>query len=186
MAVIESKRSKLIDINNLHKILVHCAKVIARLTGKALGYEITGKFDVCESCSVSKARQKNVNNEWKGGSTTPGERLYVDTSSIKGNSFGGAKFWTLIVDDYLSDCWSYYLKRKDELPNKLVYQRIEEQKRCISCFYDLMMLEKIMHFNGLVRMKILTSSLNIVDLAHLKEMEKWNGSSRHYMDKSKQ
>jgi hypothetical protein len=61
-----------------------------------------------------------VNKEWKGGSTTPGEQLYVDISSIKGNSFRGAKFWALIVDDYSSYCWSYYLKRKDELANKLV------------------------------------------------------------------
>jgi hypothetical protein len=41
---------------------------------------------------VAKARQKSVNKEWKGGSTTSEERLYVDISSIKGNSFGGAKF----------------------------------------------------------------------------------------------
>jgi transposase InsO family protein len=61
-----------------------------------------------------------VNKDWKGGSNTPGERLYVDISSIKGKSFRGAKFWALIVDDFSGYCWSYFLKRKDELSNSVV------------------------------------------------------------------
>jgi hypothetical protein len=61
-----------------------------------------------------------VNKDWKGGSNTPGERLYVDISSIKGKSFGGAKFWALIVDAFYGYCWSYFLKRKDELSNSVV------------------------------------------------------------------
>jgi len=120
LAVGESGRNESIDINNLHKILGHCGENSARLTGKALGFQVTGKFDTCEACSIGKARQKNVNKEWKGGSTTPGERLFVDISSIKGNSFGGAKFWALIVDDFTSYCWSYFLKRKDELAEKVI------------------------------------------------------------------
>ena len=107
--VVESKKEKsknMIDVNNLHKILGHCGEASARLTGKALGYEVIGTFDTCEACSIGKARQKNVNKDWKGGSLTAGERLYVDISSIQGVSFGGAKFWALIVDDYLGYCWS--------------------------------------------------------------------------------
>jgi hypothetical protein len=69
---------------------------------------------------VSKARQKNINKDWKGGSITPGERLYVDISSIKGESYGGSKFWELVVNDYSSYCWSYFLKRKGDLKNKLI------------------------------------------------------------------
>jgi hypothetical protein len=41
-----------------------------------------------------------VNKDWKGGSNTPRERSYVDIRSIKGNSFGGAKLWALVVDDF--------------------------------------------------------------------------------------
>ena len=72
----------------------HCGEASARLTGKALGYEGIGTFDTCEACSIGKSRQKNVNKDWKGGSLTAGERLYVDISSIQGVSFGGAKFWS--------------------------------------------------------------------------------------------
>jgi hypothetical protein len=179
MPVIESKRSNLIDINNLHKILGHCGEVRAILTGKALGYGVTGKFDACEACSVSKARQ----NFFGGGRTTPGERLYIDTSSIKGNCFGGAKFRTLIVDDYSSYCWSYCFKRNDELANKLVDFIKELREKKLVMF---LRLDDAGEHYELVRMKNLVSSLNIVDLAHLKEMEKWNGSSKHYMDESEQ
>jgi hypothetical protein len=48
------------------------------------------------------------------------ERLYVDISSIKGTSFGGSKFWVLIIDDFSSYCWSYFLKKMDESKDKLV------------------------------------------------------------------
>ena len=79
----------------MHKILSHCGEVSARLTGRSFGYEVIGKFETCEACSVGKARQKKVNKEWKGGSMTPGEIFYVDISSIQGTSFGGTK-----SDDY--------------------------------------------------------------------------------------
>jgi len=123
-----SGKEETVEINNLHKILGHCGKASARLTGMALGYKVTGKFEVCEPCAVAKARQKNVNKDWKGGSNVPGERLYVDISSIKGKSFGRAQFWALIVDDFSGYCWSYFLKRKDELSGYVI-GLIEELKK---------------------------------------------------------
>jgi hypothetical protein len=53
----------MIDVNNLHKILGHCGEVNARLFVKSYGYEVTGKFDVCEACSIGKARQNNINKK---------------------------------------------------------------------------------------------------------------------------
>jgi hypothetical protein len=88
----------------LNKVFGHCGEVNARFTGKAYGCKITGKFDVCEFFSVRKARQKNINKEWKGGSSILGERLYIDISSIKETSFGGSKVWALIIGDFLSYC----------------------------------------------------------------------------------
>ena len=114
-----------IDINNLHTILGHCGEATARMTGKAHGYDVVGVFNPCEACSVGKARQKNINKEWKGGSMTAGERLYVDISSIKGESYGGSKFWALVVDDYSGYCWSYFLNHKSDLKVKLVELIVE-------------------------------------------------------------
>jgi hypothetical protein len=56
--------------------------------------------DLILSIDVSKARQKIINKDWKGGSITPRERLYVDISSIKGESYGRLTFWALVVNDY--------------------------------------------------------------------------------------
>jgi hypothetical protein len=92
----------------------------SRLTGKALGYEVIGTFDICEAFSIGKAKQKNINKQWKGGSSVPGERLYVDISSIQGISFGGAKFWALIVDAFSGYCWSYFLRTKSELKERIL------------------------------------------------------------------
>jgi transposase InsO family protein len=49
----------------------------------------------------------------------PGERLYIDISSIKERSFGGEKFWALIVDDYSDYCWSFIMKNKSDLKTKI-------------------------------------------------------------------
>jgi hypothetical protein len=38
-----------ISVNNLHKILGHCGEASARLTGKAVGYEVIGTFDTSEA-----------------------------------------------------------------------------------------------------------------------------------------
>jgi hypothetical protein len=46
------------NISNLNKVSGHCGKASARLNGKDLGYEVTGKFEVCEPWAISKARQK--------------------------------------------------------------------------------------------------------------------------------
>jgi hypothetical protein len=43
-------------------------------------------------CSIGKARQKNINKNWKCGSSVPEERLYVDISSIRGVSSEKGRF----------------------------------------------------------------------------------------------
>ena len=53
-------------------------------------------------------------------STTKGERLYIDTSSVQVESLGGAKFWLLVVDDFTDMAWSYFLKAKIEVKSKII------------------------------------------------------------------
>jgi hypothetical protein len=111
-SVMETKKLDTIDVNNLHKILGHCGEVNSRLNGKAYGYEVTGKFNFYKACSVGRARQKDVIKELKGGISIRGEHLYIDISSIKGTSFGGSKFWTLIIDDFSNYYWSYFGRQR--------------------------------------------------------------------------
>jgi hypothetical protein len=50
------------------------------------------------------AKQKSVNKVWLGGYNIPGERIYINISSSKERSFGGAKFWALVNDEYSYFC----------------------------------------------------------------------------------
>jgi transposase InsO family protein len=44
----------------------------------------------------------------------------IDISSIKGESFGGSKYWLLILDDCTGQCWSKFLTAKSHTANVLV------------------------------------------------------------------
>jgi hypothetical protein len=74
---------------------------------------------------VAKVRQRNVNKDWKGGSQVPGERVYLDISSIKGESYGGSCFWALVVDDHTDYCLSLSLKEKSDLKGKFLILLID-------------------------------------------------------------
>jgi hypothetical protein len=43
----------------------------------------------------------------------------VDITSVKDLSYGGSKFWALIVDNYTDFSWSIFLKSKSDLKNKI-------------------------------------------------------------------
>ena len=53
-------------------------------------------------------------NQKEKRSKIPGERLCFDVSSVKARSFGGAKFWLLVMDDATGYSWSYFLKQKSD------------------------------------------------------------------------
>jgi len=84
--------AKSININDFHKMLGHCGSDRLQKTAKIHNLRLSGEFETCKECAIAKARQKNVNKEWKGGSQIPGERVYLDISSIKDVSYGGSKF----------------------------------------------------------------------------------------------
>jgi hypothetical protein len=53
------------------------------------------------------------------GSKNPGDRLYIEISSTKDESFGGSKFWALIIDDCKNYCSSYFLNKKKSSKEKI-------------------------------------------------------------------
>jgi hypothetical protein len=95
---------KCIDVNRFSEILVHCGADRLQKTAHIHGIRWKGNVEVCEDCAIAKARQKNVNKEWKGESQIPGERLYMDISSVRDLSLGGSKFWDLVVDKCTNHC----------------------------------------------------------------------------------
>ena len=112
-------KERTMDINIAHNIFGHPSEATTRSTAKKYGWTLTGDLEKCENCVLSKIRQRNLNK-----TTTPsskkGERLYIDISSIKKRSYGGSKFWVLIVDDFTKMKWSLFLKKKSELSDKVV------------------------------------------------------------------
>jgi hypothetical protein len=77
-------------------------------------------LEPCYECSLAKIRQNNVGKDAKQNSTVPGERLFVDISSVKGTSFGGAKLWVLVVDDSTDKFWSFFVMQKSQMPEQEV------------------------------------------------------------------
>ena len=84
------------------------------------GVKLTGEFKVCSNCAEAKAAAipKFVDDEKK--SKTPGERLSFDVSSIKARSYGGAKYWLLVMDDATGFIWSFFLKYMSQVKDKIV------------------------------------------------------------------
>jgi hypothetical protein len=83
------------------------------------GFKFSGNFEMYKQCDIAKSRKKNVNKNWLGSSNVPGARFYIDITSIKEISFGGVKFWAIIVDDYTDYCRSFIMKKKSDLKAKI-------------------------------------------------------------------
>jgi hypothetical protein len=107
------------DINRSHKLFGHFGQERLKNTGEMYGFKSSGNFETCEQCAIAKAQQKNVSKDWLGSSNVPCERLYIDISSIEERSFGGAKFWALIVNACTDYCWSFMMKKKSDLKGKI-------------------------------------------------------------------
>jgi hypothetical protein len=111
---------KKFDVNKFHEMIGHCGVECLKKTANIHGLKLKGEFKVCEEYAVAKARQRSVNKGQKGGSQVPGERVYLDKSSIKGESYGGSCFWALVVDDHTDYCWSLFLKANIYLKGKFL------------------------------------------------------------------
>jgi hypothetical protein len=109
-----------IDANKFHEIIGHCGVDRLKKTTNIHGLKLKGEFKVFKEYAIAKARQSNVNKDWKGGSQVPGERFYLDISSIKGESYGRSCFWALVVYDHTDYCWSLCLKAKSDLKGKFL------------------------------------------------------------------
>lgn len=46
--------------------------------------------------------------------------MFIDIISSKAESYGGSKFWVLVLDDCTDMCLSLFVKRKSKMPKKVV------------------------------------------------------------------
>ena len=87
------------DIMKYHEHLGHASEAMTRSTASRMNVKLKGNFTYCDGCSQGKMRQKNISKKKIKQSEIPGERLFLDISSIKYTSLGGARFWVLMMDD---------------------------------------------------------------------------------------
>ena len=111
----QAKAIKQTDFIKIHQQLGHPGEDMTRATGLKLGLRMKGSMHHCEGCGLGKMKQKNINKELVARAKSVGERMFMDISSIKHKSAGGAKFWALFMDDYSGFLMSRFLKKKSDL-----------------------------------------------------------------------
>ena len=109
------------NVNVFHEMFGHIGEDATKLTAGYYKFAWKGDFEPCESCARAKARQKNLGHADEGNqATNPGERLGFDLGSVKTESLGGSKFWLLVVDYATDFPWSFFLKKKSDVPETMV------------------------------------------------------------------
>ena len=83
-------------------------------TAKYYKVNLTGKVNNCLSCSLEKIRQKNIPKMNEDKSDNPGERMYLDISSMRKPSMGERQHWVMLVDEATKYKKSLFLKNKSE------------------------------------------------------------------------
>ena len=82
--------------------------------------QLVGTMKECHECALAKIKQQKIAKETTNKSTVPGERLCIEISSVRHPSYGGAKFWLLIIDDATRMCWSTFLKQKSDTCERVI------------------------------------------------------------------
>ena len=95
-----------------------------RKTAKAYNWKLTGKLKPCKDCQIGNIRQKDVDKETHTKSTVPGERIFIDTSSISNRTLGGSQYLLGVVDDATDMTWGRMLKsKKQQVPSLMEFLR---------------------------------------------------------------
>ena len=93
---------------------------VTRMTANANNLALQrGDIRPCLNCAVAKARQKNVPKKRLERSEIPGERFFIDISSLKTKGTEGYRNWLLCVDDCTDMPFSFFISEKSQLEEVL-------------------------------------------------------------------
>ena len=109
-AILNGKQSK----EYFHKVTGHAGHHLMDATAQYYKVDLTGKVNNCLSCSLEKIRQKNIPKKNEDKSKNPGERMYLDISSMRKSSMGGRQHWVMLVNEATKYKKSFFLKKKNE------------------------------------------------------------------------
>ena len=122
-----------------HKVTGHAGHHLMDATAKYYKVNLTGKDNNCLSCSLEKIKQKSIPKKNGDKSRDPGERMYLDISSMRKPSMGGRQHWVMLVDEAAKYKKSFFLKKKSEQVEpiidwiKALEARCEIQVKIIRC-----------------------------------------------------
>ena len=97
-----------------HKVTGHAGHHLMDATAKYYKVDLTGTVNNCLSCSLEKIRQKNISRKNEDKSRNPGERMYLNISSMRKPSMGGRQHWVMVVDEATKYKKSFFLRKKNE------------------------------------------------------------------------
>ena len=98
----------------LHKVTGHTGQQLMADTAQYYGLNVTGIVTKCLTCSLEEIRQKNIPKKNENTAKDPGERMYLDISSMKDESLGGRTHWAMLVDEATRCKHSFFLKKKSD------------------------------------------------------------------------
>ena len=102
-AIENGKQSK----EYFHRVTGHAGHHLMDATAKYYKVDLTAKVNICLSCSLVKIRQKNIPKKNEDKTKKPGERMYLDISSMRKPSM-------MLVDEATKYKKSFFLKKKNE------------------------------------------------------------------------
>ena len=116
----DMRRTKMF-VNEAHNKLMHTNEETIKLTANRLNWElINANKTECMPCAKGKTKQKKISKITESKATKIGERLFIDISSVNIESYGGSRYWALIVDDFSNFKWCVFMKKKSMLKFKVL------------------------------------------------------------------
>jgi len=123
------------SIDRAHAILGHSSEAKTRETVAALGILITrGALKTCKSCAISKARQKNENEESAGEKAVKyNGRVYHDIATVKESeedkSLGRKMVWHITDEEIVNFKRSKFFVAKSDMPKDMCEFMQQEKMR---------------------------------------------------------
>ncbi len=123
------------NIERAHAILGHSSEDTTRQTAAALNMLITrGTLKTCKSCGISKAKQKNLNQESEGTKASKfNGQVYHDIATVKeGNKDkkpGQKTVWHITAEETVNFKQSTFFVYKSEMPKDMCAFMQQEKAR---------------------------------------------------------
>ena len=115
-AIVNGKQSK----EYFHRVTGHAGHHLMDATAKYYKVNLTDKVNNCLSCSLEKIRQKTIPKKNGDKSKNPGERMYLDISSMRKPSMGGRQHWVILVDEATKYKNCFFLKKKNKQAEPII------------------------------------------------------------------